>query len=85
VRGASPFSADKNHLHHRLLDIGLNQKQTVAVIAFYNIVIIASVFLLQGTNATLYLLLVAGFAIAIAQIPFFFTKVKNKVSDSDEA
>ncbi len=25
----SPFKADKSHLHHRLLDIGLNQKQAV--------------------------------------------------------
>jgi UDP-GlcNAc:undecaprenyl-phosphate GlcNAc-1-phosphate transferase len=27
--GRSPFRADKSHLHHRLLDIGLSQKQAV--------------------------------------------------------
>lgn len=30
--GQSPFKADKSHLHHRLLDIGLNQRQSVLVL-----------------------------------------------------
>ena len=30
--GQSPFKADKSHLHHRLLDIGLSQKQSVLVL-----------------------------------------------------
>ncbi|MBQ7160960.1 MAG: undecaprenyl/decaprenyl-phosphate alpha-N-acetylglucosaminyl 1-phosphate transferase [Clostridia bacterium] len=32
VHGKSPFSPDRGHLHHRLIDMGLNQKQTVAVL-----------------------------------------------------
>lgn len=31
--GKSPFTADRNHLHHKLIDLGLNQKQ--AVLALY--------------------------------------------------
>lgn len=31
VRGRSPMSADRGHLHHRLLDIGLSQPQAVTV------------------------------------------------------
>ncbi len=30
--GRSPFAADRLHLHHRLLDIGLSQRQTVGVL-----------------------------------------------------
>ncbi|MDQ6695733.1 MAG: undecaprenyl/decaprenyl-phosphate alpha-N-acetylglucosaminyl 1-phosphate transferase, partial [Chloroflexota bacterium] len=30
-RGKSPLSADRGHLHHRLLDIGLSQQQVVMV------------------------------------------------------
>jgi UDP-GlcNAc:undecaprenyl-phosphate GlcNAc-1-phosphate transferase len=30
--GRSPFSADRGHIHHRLLDIGLSHTQTVLVI-----------------------------------------------------
>lgn len=32
ARGQSPFHADKGHLHHRLLALGLSQKQTVSVL-----------------------------------------------------
>jgi UDP-GlcNAc:undecaprenyl-phosphate GlcNAc-1-phosphate transferase len=28
----SPFAADRLHLHHRLLDIGFSQKQTVLIL-----------------------------------------------------
>ncbi len=30
--GKSPMTADRGHLHHRLIDVGLTQKQSVAVI-----------------------------------------------------
>ncbi len=30
--GKSPFSADRGHLHHRLIDLGFNQKQSVAIL-----------------------------------------------------
>ncbi len=32
ITGKNPFSADKEHIHHRLLASGLNQKQTVTVL-----------------------------------------------------
>ncbi|MBA2582030.1 MAG: undecaprenyl/decaprenyl-phosphate alpha-N-acetylglucosaminyl 1-phosphate transferase [Bacteroidetes bacterium] len=78
VRGVSPFSADKNHIHHRLLDIGLNQRQTVIVIYLYSISTIALAFMAQKMGATMAFVVVAGFAILVAQIPFVFKKVKNK-------
>ena len=31
LRGQSPFAPDRGHFHHRLVDMGLNQKQAVAV------------------------------------------------------
>lgn len=34
IYGQSPFSADKMHLHHRLLSIGLSQRQVVLVLYF---------------------------------------------------
>jgi UDP-GlcNAc:undecaprenyl-phosphate GlcNAc-1-phosphate transferase len=32
VQGRSPFSPDRGHLHHRLLDVGLSHRQTVLLI-----------------------------------------------------
>ncbi|MFP4521649.1 MAG: hypothetical protein ACLFQK_05840 [Fibrobacterota bacterium] len=38
ITGASPFSADKDHFHHRLLSFGFNQKQTVFILYFVTLV-----------------------------------------------
>ena len=78
VRGMSPFAADRNHIHHRLIDIGLTQRQTVLCIYLYNITIIALAFLVKDIPTTYAFLIVGGSALAIAQIPFFFVKIKNK-------
>jgi UDP-GlcNAc:undecaprenyl-phosphate GlcNAc-1-phosphate transferase len=32
INGRSPFSADRGHIHHRLLDLGLSHRQTVVLI-----------------------------------------------------
>jgi len=32
LQGRSPFSADRGHLHHRLIDMGFTQKQTVCIL-----------------------------------------------------
>ena len=31
IHGQSPMTADRGHLHHRLIDLGFNQKQAVAI------------------------------------------------------
>lgn len=67
--GRNPFSsADRQHLHHRLLDAGLNQKQTAFI--FY---LLAAIFGLsglflqsQGKLLALGLLLVLMFLIVVA-------------------
>ena len=43
-KGKSPFIPDKTHLHHRLLESGLNQKETVKII--WGLAIILSIFAL---------------------------------------
>jgi UDP-N-acetylmuramyl pentapeptide phosphotransferase/UDP-N-acetylglucosamine-1-phosphate transferase len=45
--GRSPFSADKNHIHHYLLDIGYNHLQSTIRISITNILFIAAVFYLH--------------------------------------
>ena len=31
-RGQNPMSPDRSHVHHRLIDVGFNQKQAVAIL-----------------------------------------------------
>jgi len=86
VQGVSPFSADRNHLHHRLIDIGCSHKQAVLVIYTFNISMIALTLGLTATlmNANYALLIVAATALFIAQIPFFIKKKKNRAPAENE-
>jgi UDP-GlcNAc:undecaprenyl-phosphate GlcNAc-1-phosphate transferase len=43
MNGKSPFSPDKNHLHHKLIDMGLSQLQTVTLLSVINLLVIAMV------------------------------------------
>ncbi len=44
--GRSPFSPDRGHIHHRLLDLGLTQYEAVVVIYGIQIVLILAAYLL---------------------------------------
>jgi UDP-GlcNAc:undecaprenyl-phosphate/decaprenyl-phosphate GlcNAc-1-phosphate transferase len=41
LTGRSPFSSDRGHIHHRLLDVGMTQGQ--AVLALYTVCVVLSV------------------------------------------
>jgi UDP-GlcNAc:undecaprenyl-phosphate GlcNAc-1-phosphate transferase len=50
AQGRSPFSPDRGHLHHRLLDVGLSHRQTVLLIYGICIVLAVLALLLSGTT-----------------------------------
>ena len=77
VRGVSPFSADRNHLHHGLLDIGLNHRQTTITLYVVNICIITLTLALYRMDPSIELLLIGAVSIVSAQIPFFIKKRRN--------
>jgi UDP-GlcNAc:undecaprenyl-phosphate GlcNAc-1-phosphate transferase len=47
-QGRSPFSADRGHLHHRLLDLGLSHRQAVLTIYALGIILAVAGLLLSG-------------------------------------
>jgi uncharacterized membrane protein len=55
----SPFSPDRNHVHHFLLDLGFNHKQITFTCVAANIAFIAIAYLLRsmGTTAVIGILL----------------------------
>jgi UDP-GlcNAc:undecaprenyl-phosphate GlcNAc-1-phosphate transferase len=52
-RGRSPFSADRGHIHHRLLDLGLSHRQTVLLIYAMCAALGALSLFLSGTGQLL--------------------------------
>ena len=76
VHGQSPFHADKGHFHHRLLAMGLNQKQAVAVLYAISAVLGLLAGLLAGKyTAVRIVCLVLAFAISIC-VWFFVLRRK---------
>ncbi len=62
IRGRSPFSADRNHAHHVLLDLGFSHKRAGFSLAVTNLLIIGSYFymslLLSHLWLTFYVVLI---------------------------
>jgi len=80
VRGRSPFSADKNHIHHRLIQLGLNHKQVVLVLYSFSIFITALTFLVPMHSPNKSFLIVGGLAFLLAQSVFFIPSKGKKTS-----
>lgn len=74
LKGLSPFTADRNHLHHRLIDIGNNHRRTVLWIYLANLVVITLAVITKDLKASYSFLIVGGSVIFIAQIPFLIPK-----------
>lgn len=53
LRGQSPFLADRSHIHHRLLELGLSQRQAVAVLCGVSAALGLLSLLLAGTSGAL--------------------------------
>ncbi len=74
LHGKSPFSPDRGHLHHRLIDMGLNQKQVVAIL--YSLCAILGLSALMFTGDKLWrsgLIVVIGLVLLIVN----FALLKN--------
>ena len=77
LKGQSPLSADKNHLHHRLLSLGMSHKVTCFVIYMYSITVVLLTLLLPNDTPTFTFL--SSFCIAFAFVGVLFLfKPKSK-------
>lgn len=70
----SPFSADRNHIHHRILKLGLTHIQTTLILVVTNGFFIFLVFLLQNLEMHLLLLIIFAFGIIKSFIPVYIRK-----------
>ena len=59
AKGLSPFAADSNHIHHRVLKLGLNHAQTVGIIYLFNAVLIAYAVIIPLMNTSITFLIMA--------------------------
>ncbi len=74
--GTSPFHADRQHLHHRLLDVGFSQKQTVLILYAISIIFGFTAVFLQsfGKLIALTLLFLVMLILAITVVVLYKRK-----------
>jgi len=77
-RGLSPFIADKNHIHHRLLTLGLSHLQISLVIGAVNIAFIILAYALRNMGTLKLFLLLAIMGIIVSYIPSHLIERKKR-------
>ena len=78
--GRSPFSPDRNHIHHLLMDKGLNHKMVTFTCLAISAVFIAAGFLLQSVGTTYLIIgMIACFFIGIYGLYLSRSRVRMRV------
>jgi UDP-GlcNAc:undecaprenyl-phosphate/decaprenyl-phosphate GlcNAc-1-phosphate transferase len=60
IHRRSPFSPDRNHVHHLLLDKGLSHKTITLTLVAINVVCIAATFMARSLGCTWLILAIIG-------------------------
>ena len=79
VNKRSLFEADKNHIHHKLLKLGLTHRRSSFYIMCYYLLIVAATYFLRHINVNVLLLLVLLMGFIGAYLPNLFMKKTVKL------
>ncbi|MEP6595007.1 MAG: MraY family glycosyltransferase [Ginsengibacter sp.] len=80
INRRSPFSPDRNHIHHFLLDLGLNHKMITIMCVSTNILFIALAYFLQSMGTTMVVLSLATAAVVFVGITYY-SRPKPKLAN----
>lgn len=76
----SPFAADRNHIHHALLDIGLSHTQATMILVLVNVLFIVFTYIMNDyLRATYLFITISALALLLSQVPFFIKKRQKKL------
>ena len=70
-QGRSPFSPDRNHLHHQIMALGFYHNEAVAIIYVLQIILLALAFILRFSPDTLLLGIYSAFSICLVSLLTF--------------
>ncbi len=73
----SPFEADKNHIHHSLLALGLSHRRSTFYILTYYLVVIAVAYYLRHFENNLLLVIILTLGFIGAYIPRIILKLRK--------
>ena len=75
----SPFSADRNHIHHKLMDLGLSHKQGTLMVAMANLFVIGMAFLLRNFNINIQFLVIGSLIPILGLLPCLMAREQGRI------
>jgi len=81
IQGKSPFTADKQHLHHRLLQLGNTHLQATLILISVNLIFVVLSYLLQGIGIVWLTSVIIGLASLMSYILTILVKKKTNEAD----
>lgn len=84
IHKKSPFQADKNHLHHRFLQLGCSHVQTTALIVIINSVIVLAAFVFRGFEIHIQFFFLLSIGSLLYSLPFIYKwmRAKSKITST---
>jgi len=78
LKGQSPIRADKNHIHHVLVNLGLNHLQTTLLLIGINLLFITAAFFLRSIESSVLFFGMLIIGIMLSQLPYVLMRKKVK-------
>jgi UDP-GlcNAc:undecaprenyl-phosphate/decaprenyl-phosphate GlcNAc-1-phosphate transferase len=78
TKGVSPFSADRNHLHHLLIDSGFSHKSTVISIYTASLVVMGAAFAARLLPETTAFIITGSTGVLLMLTPILIKRRHNK-------
>jgi UDP-N-acetylmuramyl pentapeptide phosphotransferase/UDP-N-acetylglucosamine-1-phosphate transferase len=77
LNGKSPFSPDRNHIHHLLLDMGYSHGKATRIIILITLLLSFAAYLLRTMPTTSFSVMIVS-TVVLANVPFLILKYRNK-------
>lgn len=84
LKGQNPMKADRGHVHHRLIDMGFNQKQTVTILYVMSGLLGLAAVVLATTGELRALMLIFAIALALVLGAKIFMDSKHHNDEDDK-
>lgn len=81
AKGRSPFSPDRNHIHHLLLDLGCSHLKATLILAAVNIFFIIIAILLRHIGTLWLAMTIFALALVLSSLLYWLTRRSNAITD----
>lgn len=85
LKGRSPFSPDRTHIHHLLLDLGCSHLQATGILGIVNLLFIVLAFQLQDLGTLPLMLIIIGLAGLLTGLVEWSLRKRKKENQQEHA